>query len=63
MRPFTMNRRAVASWNPRVGRKGHAVRVVPSPARPPVYRCEACGHPFTVTVGTLFADTHLPLRI
>jgi len=27
----------------------------------PFYRCRACGYDFTVTVGTLFADTHLPL--
>ena len=28
----------------------------------PFYRCAVCGHDFTVTAGTLFADTHLPLR-
>jgi transposase-like protein len=28
----------------------------------PFYRCAFCGHDFTVTAGTLFADTHLPLR-
>ena len=31
--------------------------------RAPFYRCAACGHDFTVTAGTLFADTHLPLRL
>jgi transposase-like protein len=31
--------------------------------KPPYYRCAACGHDFTVTAGTLFADTHLPLRL
>ena len=30
---------------------------------PPFYRCAECGYDFTVTVGTLFADTHLPLRL
>lgn len=30
---------------------------------PPFYRCSDCGYDFTVTVGTLFADTHLPLRL
>lgn len=30
---------------------------------PPFYRCRACGYDFTVTVGTLFADTHLPLSL
>lgn len=29
----------------------------------PFYRCAFCGHDFTVTAGTLFADTHLPLRL
>jgi transposase-like protein len=31
--------------------------------RPPFYRCARCGHDFTVTAGTLFADTHKPLRV
>jgi transposase-like protein len=31
--------------------------------KPPAYRCAACGYDFTVTAGTLFADTHLPLRL
>lgn len=31
--------------------------------QPPYYRCAACGHDFTVTAGTLFADTHLSLRL
>ncbi len=30
---------------------------------PPFYRCAGCGYDFTVTVGTLFADTHLPLSL
>jgi transposase-like protein len=29
----------------------------------PFYRCAACGHDFTVTAGTLFEGTHLPLRL
>lgn len=28
-----------------------------------LYRCAACGHDFSVTSGTLFADTHKPLRL
>lgn len=32
-------------------------------ASPPFYRCATCGYDFTVTVGTLFADTHLPLSL
>jgi transposase-like protein len=29
--------------------------------KPPFYRCAGCGYDFTVTVGTIFTDTHLPL--
>jgi len=29
----------------------------------PLYRCAACRHDFTVTVGTLLADTRLPLSL
>ena len=31
--------------------------------QPPFYRCANCGYDFTVTVGSLFADTHLPLSL
>ena len=31
--------------------------------KPPFYRCALCGYDFTVTAGTLFADTHKPLRL
>ena len=30
---------------------------------PPFYRCAVCRHDFTVTAGTLFADTWLPLTL
>src|SRR5437667_11787247 len=30
---------------------------------PPFYRCAHCGYDFTATAGTLFADTHKPLRL
>ncbi len=30
---------------------------------PPFYRCAGCSYDFTVTAGTLFADTHKPLRL
>ncbi len=33
------------------------------PMKPPFYRCGRCGYDFTVTAGTLFADTHKPLRL
>ena len=29
----------------------------------PFYRCTACRHDFTVTVGTLFSDTRSPLSL
>ena len=29
----------------------------------PFYRCAGCGYDFTVTAGSLFADTHKPLRL
>jgi len=31
--------------------------------KPPYFRCAECLRDFTVTSGTLFADTHLPLRL
>ena len=31
--------------------------------QPPFFRCANCGYDFTVTVGTLFADTRLPLSL
>ena len=31
--------------------------------RPPFYRCADCGYDFSVTVGTLLADTRLPLSL
>ena len=31
--------------------------------RTPCYRCQRCNRDFTVTAGTLFADTHKPLRV
>jgi transposase-like protein len=33
------------------------------PMQSPYYRCQSCGYDFTVTAGTLFADTHKPLRV
>lgn len=33
------------------------------PMKPPFYRCSQCGYDFTVTAGTLFTDTHKPLRL
>ena len=33
------------------------------PMKSPFYRCADCGYDFTATAGTLFADTHKPLRL
>mgnify|MGYP001567637624 FL=1 len=33
------------------------------PMQSPFYRCQRCDYDFTVTAGTLFADTHKPLRV
>lgn len=33
-----------------------------SPARKGLYKCKACGKQFTVTVGTIFEDSHIPLN-
>src|SRR5438309_965716 len=30
--------------------------------RPGLYECAACGKQFTVTVNTIFEDSHVPLR-
>src|SRR5437870_2039582 len=30
--------------------------------RPGVYKCKGCRKPFTVTVGTIFEDSHIELR-
>ena len=32
-----------------------------SPARPGLYKCKECEKQFTVTVGTIFEDSHIPL--
>jgi transposase-like protein len=33
------------------------------PGRPGLYKCRACKRQFTVTVGTIFEDSHIPLSI
>jgi transposase-like protein len=44
----------------KVRRKNGEVETVPVPSRH-LYQCADCGRQFTVTAGTLFHDTHLPL--
>src|SRR5688500_11257171 len=33
-----------------------------NPSRPGLYRCRACDQQFTVTVGTIFEDSHIHLN-
>ena len=51
---------AAAIWNKCGGPPARAARAV---SRPPFYRCAQCRHDFTVTAGTLFGDTRLPLTL
>lgn len=42
----------------------HPYRITPKPrssTRRGVYKCRACRQQFTVTVGTIFEDSHIPL--
>jgi transposase-like protein len=49
---------------PRCGGEGYALKPKPdskSPVRPGVYKCRKCRKQFTVTVGTIFEDSHIPI--
>jgi transposase-like protein len=48
----------IAKGRERINKKGEIVR---SPDRY-LYQCRECKHQFTTTVGTIFNDSHLPLR-
>lgn len=41
---------------------GKAARLKGKSTRPGVYWCNACGRPFTVTVGTIFESSKVPLN-
>src|SRR5438067_8572264 len=48
---------------PRCGAsKEHIGRLTGKSARPGLRKCYACRKPFTVRIGTIFEDSHLPLR-
>jgi transposase-like protein len=52
---------------PHCGVIGEAYKLTPrpkskNPVRKGVWKCKACRKQFTVTVGTTFADSHIPLR-
>src|SRR6266849_6600536 len=46
---------------PHCGMIGNAYKLQGKSTRPGLYKCGGCRKPFTVTVGTIFADSHIPL--
>ncbi len=46
---------------PHCGLIGNAYKLQGKSTRPGVYKCGGCRKPFTVTVGTIFEDSHIPL--
>ncbi len=46
---------------PHCGVVGNAYKLQGKSTRPGLYKCGGCRKPFTVTVGTIFADSHIPL--
>ncbi len=47
---------------PTCGAINQATRLEGKSTRHGVYKCRACGKPFSVTVGTLFERSHIPLH-
>ena len=47
---------------PKCGVVGHATLLAGKSTRPGLYQCNACREPFTVTVGTLYERSHVPLH-
>ena len=47
---------------PHCGALEAATRLTGKSTRPGVYKCKACRKPFSVTVGTLFERSHIPLH-
>ena len=47
---------------PKCGVVGHATLMKGKSTRPGLYQCNACREPFTVTVGTLYERSHVPLH-
>jgi len=46
---------------PHCGVIGEAYKLQGNSTRPGLWKCKGCRKPFTVTVGTIFADSHIPL--
>jgi transposase-like protein len=42
---------------------GHATALKGKSTRPGVYWCNACRKPFSVTVGTIYERSHIPLNV
>jgi len=47
---------------PKCGVVGHATLLMGKSTRPGLYQCNACREPFSVTVGTLYERSHVPLH-
>ena len=47
---------------PRCGQLGRSTKLQGKSTRIGVYKCKDCRKPFTVKVGTIFDDSHIPLR-
>ena len=47
---------------PHCGIIGEAYKLAGETTRKGLYKCSACRQPFTVTVGTIFEDSHIPLH-
>lgn len=47
---------------PHCGTVGEATKLEGKSTRPGVYKCRPCQKPFSVTVGTVFEDSHVPLH-
>jgi hypothetical protein len=47
---------------PHCGIIGEAFRLKGETTRDGLWKCSACREPFTVTIGTIFEDSHIPLH-
>lgn len=47
---------------PHCGIIGEAFRLEGETTRKGLWKCSACRQPFTVTIGTIFEDSHIPLH-
>jgi transposase-like protein len=47
---------------PHCGVSGHAYELAGKSTRKGLYKCASCRQPFTVTIGTIFEDSHIPLH-